>query len=491
VSTTAGDPGGSANPTTGPSPLSAEADAVAIAGAVQRGDVHPREVVAAAIERVEAANAELSFLIDECFERALESAETLDPSAPLAAVPVLVKDYFATVEGCRHSEGSAYLRDWTAPADSEYVARLRRAGAVILGVVSTPEFALLPTCEPRRYGVTRNPRALDRTTGGSSGASASAVASGAVPAAHGNDVGGSVRIPSSCCGTLGLKPTRGRNPLGPMQGDVAVGLFTEHAITRSARDSAAFLDATHGPAAGDPYAAPAPSASFRAAVEGPSRPLRIAVSRETPHGDPVAPECLAAVKHTVAALERLGHEIVEGAPSFDVEGTEVDFLDVVCAGIAASVDDWTVRLGRAPEPDELEPYTWQFVNRGRAHSGAELLGAVTRMQKATRQIAAFYEDVDLWLTPTLATLPVPLGHFEMEAGEDWEKILERDMRFAPFAWIQNVTGQPALSYPAHATEALIPVGVHFGARFGEEETLLALASDLEVALPPRPSAPGL
>jgi amidase len=468
--------------------LSGQADAVAIAEAVQRGDVHPREVVSAAIGRVEAANSELSFLIDECFEQALESSETLDPSAPLAGVPVLIKDYFATAEGCRHSDGSAYLRDWTATEDSEYVARLRRAGAVILGVVSSPEFALLPTCEPRRYGVTRNPRALDRTTGGSSGASASAVAAGAVPAAHGNDVGGSVRIPASCCGVIGLKPTRARNPLGPTHGDVANGLFTEHAITRSARDSAAFLDATHGPAAGDPYSAPPPAAPFIEAVEGSSRSLRIAVSTETPHGDRTAPECVAAVEQTVAALERLGHDIVEGAPSFDVEGVEIDFLDVVCAGIAASVDEWTVRLGRAPEHDELEPYTWQFVNRGRAHSGAELLGAITRLQRGTRQIAAFYEDVDLWLTPTLATLPVPLGHFEMETGDDWEKILERDMRFAPFAWIQNVTGQPALSYPAYATDEGVPVGVHFGARFGEEETLLALASDLELALPPQPSS---
>jgi amidase len=470
-------------------PLSGAADAVEIAAAVGSGEVHPREVVAAAIARIEAADAELSFLVDECFARGLEEAESLDPAAPLAGVPVLVKDHFATVEGCRLTEGSAYLRDWVAPADSEYVARLRRAGAVVLGMVASPEFALLPTCEPRRYGITRNPRALDRTTGGSSGASASAVASGAVPAAHGNDVGGSVRIPSSCCGTFGLKPTRGRNPLGPLHGDVSLGMFTENAITRSARDSAAFLDATHGPAPGDPYAAPLPPGSFASALEGPGRPLRIAVSTVTPHGDPVAPECAAAVEKTVAALEGLGHELVEGAPSFEVLGTEEDYLDIVCAAIAASIDEWTIRLGRAPERDELEPYTWQFVERGRARSGAEILGAVTRVQRATRQIGAFFDDVDLWLTPTLATLPVPLGHFDMAAGEDWEKYLLRDMRFAPFAWIQNVTGQPGMSYPAHATEDGIPVGVHFGGRLGEEATLLGLAADLETVLPAQPEVP--
>lgn len=461
-----------------------------MADAVRRGDVHPREVIAAAIERIQDADKELSFLTDECFERALQDAERLDPDGPLAGVPFLVKDHFATVEGCRMTEGSAFLRDWTAAADSEYVARLRRAGAVPLGMVSTPEFALLPTCEPRRYGVTRNPRALDRTTGGSSGASASAVASGAVPAAHGNDVGGSVRIPSSCCGTFGLKPTRGRNPLGPTHGDVSLGMFTENAITRSARDSAAFLDATHGPAAGDPYAAPQPFSSFVAAARESARPLRIAISTETPHGDAVAPECAAAVERTVAALEELGHQIVPGVPTFDVAGTEIDYLDIVCASIAAGIDDWTNRLGRAPEPDDLEPYTWQFVNRGRERSGAELLGALTRVQIASRQIAGFYEDVDLRLTPTLATLPVPLGHFDMAAGEDWEVFLERDMRFAPFGWIQNVTGQPAMSYPAHQTEEGIPVGVHFSARIGEEGTLLSLASDLEALLPPQPGSPG-
>ena len=458
---------------------------MAIARAVQAGDVHPREVIEAAIGRIEAANAELSFLVYERYAEALREAELVDRRAPLAGVPVLVKDFLATCQGCRYTEGSRYLREWVAPEDSEYVARLRRAGAVVVGIVSTPEMALMSTCEPRRYGVTRNPRAPGRTTGGSSGAGAAAVAAGAVPAAHGNDAGGSLRIPASCCGVIGLKPTRARNPLGPEYGDLGAGIWVEHVMTRSVRDSAAFLDATHGPAPGDPYAAPPPATPFAQALEA-RRPLRIAVSDTTPRGEAVEEQCATAVARTVEALEGLGHEVFPGAPKFDIDPVEDAYFALFCAGTAADVDHWTTRLGRAPEADELEPYTWGIVNRGRAVTGPQLLGALIRTQRAARDIAAFHADVDAWLTPTLATLPVPLGHFELGPGETADDVLDRDAKFTPFAWIANITGQPAISYPADATPEGIPVGVHFSARFGEEATLLALAAELETALSPQP-----
>jgi amidase len=460
-------------------------DAVAIARAVQAGDVHPREVIEAAIGRIEAANAEVSFLVYERYAEALREAESVDRRAPLAGVPVLVKDFLATCQGCRYTEGSRYLREWVAPEDSEYVARLRRAGAIVVGIVSTPEMALMSTCEPHRYGVTRNPHAPGRTTGGSSGAGAAAVAAGAVPAAHGNDAGGSLRIPASCCGVIGLKPTRARNPLGPEYGDLGAGIWVEHVMTRSVRDSAAFLDATHGPAPGDPYAAPPPAMPFAEAL-GARRPLRIAVSDTTPRGEPVEGQCATAVGRTVEALEALGHEVFPGSPKFDIDPVEDAYFALFCAGTAADVDHWTTRLGRAPEACELEPYTWGIVNRGRAVTGPQLLGALIRTQRAARDIAAFHADVDAWLTPTLATLPVPLGHFRIGPGETADDVLDRDAKFTPFAWIANITGQPAISYPAYATPEGIPVGVHFSGRFGDEATLLALAAELETALPPEP-----
>jgi amidase len=466
--------------------LTDQDDAVAIAAAVQEGEIHPREVIEAAIDRIEAANVDLSFLVFERYAEAMREAESVDRGAALAGVPVLVKDFLATCQGCRYTEGSRYLRDWVAPEDSAYVARLRRAGAVVVGIVSTPEMALKATCEPHRYGITRNPNAPGRTTGGSSGAGAAAVAAEAVPAAHGNDAGGSLRIPASCCGVIGLKPTRARNPLGPAFGDLGAGIWVEHVMTRSARDSAAFLDATHGPAPGDPYAAPPLAMTFADALGAPRRRLRIAVSDTTPRGEPVEGPCVTAVERTVAALEALGHHVFPGAPKFDIDAAEDAYFSLFCAGTAADVDYWTARLGRAPEEDELEPYTWGLVNRGRAVTAPQLLGALTCTQRAAREIAVFHSDVDLWLTPTLASLPVPLGHFEIGPGETADDVLDRDARFTPFAWIANITGQPAISYPAYATPEGIPVGVHFSGRFGDEATLLALVAELEPALPRQP-----
>jgi amidase len=469
-------------------PLTAAADATTIAAAVNAGEVHPREVVAAAIARTETADAQLGLLVEDRYEQALSEAESVGAGRPLAGVPILLKDFLATCAGARYTEGSWYLENWVAPQDSEYVTRLRRAGVVILGIARTPELAILSNCETLRYGTTLNPRAPGLTTGGSSGASAAAVAAGAVPAAHGNDAGGSLRIPASCCGVLGLKPTRGRNPLGPQFGELYGGIVAEHVITRSASDSAAFLDATHGPAPGDPYAAPAVPRLFRETVVTAPRRLRIAVRTTTPRGEEIDVRCARATTLAAEALERLGHYVVPGAPEFDVDTTEIAFFDAFCAGVAAHLDDLTEQLGRAPTEDELEPYTRGIVERGRATTGPRLFEALTRLHRSSRRIAAFFERIDVWLTPTLASLPVPLGHFEIGPGETAENVLDRDARFSPFAWIANVTGEPAFSYPSYATAESLPVGVHFLGRFGDEGTLLALAAELESVLPPRPAS---
>jgi amidase len=462
--------------------LTGDADAAETATAVRSGFVTAREVVEAAIVRAEAANRRLSFLVTERFEQAAEEAASLGAAGPLAGVPVLTKDFLATVAGLPQTEGSSFIREWIADHDSEYVARLRRAGAIVIGTTTTSEMALLSTCETARFGVTHNPAAPGRTTGGSSGGSASAVAARVVPAAHGSDAGGSIRIPASCCGLIGLKPTRARNPLGPDHGDVAAGLWVEHVLTRSVRDSALFLDVTHGPALGDPYAAPAPRGLFRDAVShAPSR-QRVAVTVDTLDGRKSAPECIRAVERTAAALVDLGHDVVEGAPCVEVRQAEADFFLLLCAGLAARVEMWSRRLGRQPCGDDLEPYTWGLLEKGRAVSGVQLLDAIDRLQHCARDVARFYEKVDIWLTPTLGTPPVPLGYFEIGDDETPDDVLDRDARFTPFLWIANMTGQPALSYPAYRDADGVPIGVQLSARVGDEETLLAVAAQLEQAI---------
>lgn len=459
--------------------LSSSADAVSTAAAVRAGDVSAADVVAAAIARIEEADHAYSFMVSERFERALEEAGEVDPRLPLAGVPVLTKDYLATVAGQPLTECSNFVPGWVPEEDCEYVARLKQAGAIVLGSVTTSEFAVLSCCEPHRYGVTVNPNAPDRTCGGSSGGSAVAVASGAVPVAHGSDVGGSIRMPAACCGVIGLKPTRGRNPLGPAFGDLCAGTWAEHVLSRSVRDSAAFLDATSGPAPGDPYQAPLPHRSFQEAAAQEPRRMRILVSPELPSGRALHPDSAAGLEKTAALLEELGHEVDEGNPEFDLAGAEPEFWTVVSAGLAARIAMWSERLGREPAEDDLEPMTWYMVERGRTCSGSELMAAITKVQLTSREIARFYETADVWLSPTVGIPPFPLGY--LDAGPDLsiEEVVERDCVFGAFTWLSNITGQPALSYPAHRTEDGVPIGIQLTGRFGEDNSVLGLAAALE------------
>ncbi|HKA51186.1 MAG TPA: amidase [Candidatus Dormibacteraeota bacterium] len=458
-------------------------DAVGMAQLVRRGDATPLELVTDAIARIERINPILNAVTRPLFDEARRAAAAVPRDAPLAGVPFLLKDLIAEQAGVPLTEGSDYLGNELVPErDSELVTRFRRAGLVVLGATSTPEFGILCTTEPRRFGACHNPWDIGRSTGGSSGGSAAAVASRMVAAAHANDGGGSIRIPASCCGLFGLKPTRGRISLAPVYGDVFTGLVTEHVVTVSVRDSAAILDAIAGAAPGDPFIIAPPERPYFAEVGGPCRPLRIGFSTRTPSGREVHGDCVDAIRRTVELLEELDHEVEEAVPSFDAAAMGRAFALLWSAGVAWTLDHWGRRLGRNPREADVEPLTWELAARGRAVSAAEYLMAVEDLQSESRMIAAFFESRDLWLTPTLAEPPLRLG--ELTSPEDDVSAPVRRMgRFSPFTHLANLTGLPAMSVPLHWNSEGIPIGLHFMGAMGAEGTLFRLAGQLEQACP--------
>lgn len=457
-------------------------DATALADLLRTGQLTPLELVETAIARIEALNPQLNAVVTAMFDEARATAQQTLPDSPLAGAPFLLKDLQAAYTGVPMSGGSRWLRAFAPNGDSELVNRYKRAGLIVVGKTNTPEFGLLPTTEPTLFGATKNPWDLTRTPGGSSGGSAAAVAAGLVPFAHANDGGGSIRIPAACCGVFGLKPTRGRNPLGPHFGDIYGGLIAEHAITRSVRDSAALLDATAGYDPGDPYIAPLPVRPFAEEVKLPPGRLRIAFSTQAPTGVPVQPDCIAAVEAAAKLCAELGHEVTEAAPQLHGEMLSNAFFTIWAAGCAWTIDSFQFAVGRPPTEDELEPLTQVLIAIGRKRSAPEYLLAVQTLQFFARRIAQFMEAYDLWLTPVLAEPPVPLGTFAPTA-DDAMAGMKRAATFAPFTALQNMTGQPAMSVPLHWNEAGLPIGVQFAARYGDEATLFRLAAQLEAACP--------
>jgi amidase len=404
------------------------------------------------------------------------------PEGPFRGVPFLLKDLQALYAGVRTTSGSRLLADFVAPIDSELVLRHKRAGLVVAGKTNTPELGILPVAEPALFGPARNPWDLDRTTGGSSGGSAAAVAAGLVPMAHGNDGGGSIRIPASCCGVFGLKPTRARITMAPLVGDVMNGLVIDHALTRSVRDSAALLDATHGPAPGDPYPAPPPARPFADEVGADPGRLRIAWTDRAPIGAEVHPDCRTAVRDAAMLCEELGHDVVEAAPPVSGEELYGAFLTVWTAGIASGVELVASVVGRAPSPELLEPLTLGLYREGSRVSAPRYLNAVAALQRMARAVAAFFLAHDLLLTPTLARPPVRIGELRPDEG-DPVAALRRAAEFVPFTGMFNATGQPAMSVPLFWNDAGLPIGVQFAARYGDEATLFRLAAQLEAARP--------
>ncbi|WP_441245314.1 amidase [Kitasatospora sp. McL0602] len=464
------------------------------AGLVARGEITARELLRAAIERVERYDTDVNAVVIRHFEQALAAASAA-PAAekdrgPLHGLPFLLKDLGPSLGGIEATAGSAFLAGFVPAADSELGLRFRAAGLQVFGKTNTAEFGVLPTTEPAYHGATRNPWDLNRSSGGSSGGAAAAVAAGLVPVAHASDAGGSIRIPAGVCGVFGMKPTRARTPLGPAVGDLMNGMASEHVVTRSVRDSAAVLDAIAGPALGDPYPAPpgptspgptspGPASYAAAAAVDPARPLRVAVSTRPALGTLDAAS-LAAVRHAAELCAALGHEVVEAAPPVGFADLVDPFLDIWAAGVSSAVIASAGLLGRRPEPGDIEPLTWLLYEQGQRLGAAHYLLSVGHLQRAARALAAFQEDYDVLLTPTTAWVAPPLGTFAVGTPEQQ---LRRAVEFVHETPLANLTGQPAMSVPLYWTDDGLPVGVHFTGRFGDEAGLFSLAGQLERAAP--------
>ena len=487
-------------------------DGLALAALVRDRAIDPLVLVEAAIDRIAALNPQLNAVIHTVYDRARAVAAAPLPEGPFQGVPFLLKDLVVFDAGVPTRSGSRFLRDFVPDHDSEIVRRYKASGAVILGKTNTPEYGLMPVTEPELFGLTPNPWDLTRNAGGSSGGSAAAVAARIVPLAHGNDGGGSIRIPASCCGVFGFKPSRGRNPLGPDMGEAWQGLACDHVLTRSVRDSAAMLDATAGPDIGAPYYAPPPERPFLAEVEVDPGTLRIAFTA-APFlpSDKVHADCVRALEAAVALCRDLGHEVVEAKPTIDGEAFARAFMTMVCGETRAVIAEAEALSGRKATPREFEPITWALALLGERISAAEFAQAVHVLTQSSRQVGPFFADYDLLMTPTMAEPPIPNGALSLKGAESWaldvlgafraggvlrtfdaiDLGIERVLGVIPFAPLFNATGQPAMSVPLHWSRAGLPIGIHFAGRYADEGTLFRLAGQLERAQPWFDRAPPL
>jgi len=463
-------------------------DACALASLVRDGLASPTELVEDAITRIEKLDPQLNAVIRPRFDEARREAAGGLPDGPFRGVPIVLKDLLCDGEGEEIHYGMRALKEarYVARTDQELRRRFRQAGFVVVGRTNAPELGILPTTEPVAYGPTRNPWDTSRSTGGSSGGSAAAVASGMVPVAHANDGGGSIRIPASACGLVGLKPTRARVSLAPEFGDVMGGLVCELAVTRTVRDTAAVLDAVAGAVPGDPYVAPPPLRPYADDVGADPGRLRIGVQTDAFGGvSTTHPDCVAAVDATASLLASLGHA---------VDTTHIDALDdptfvssfvlVWSAGVAYDLDHyWPAHLGRPIAHDDVEPLTWALADVARGADAGAFLAARQQLQTVGRAMGAWHASgFDLLLTPTIAEPPPPLGEFDSPPDNPLHGLF-RAAALVPFTPVFNATGQPAISLPVHWNAAGLPIGVQLVAPLGREDLLIRVAAQLEEAAP--------
>ena len=458
-------------------------DATAQAELVRSGEVKPVELVEAAIARIERIDPALNAVIHHRFERARDEAAAGPPDGPFRGVPFLLKDLFTDSEGDPAHNGMQALRDAgnIGRTDAWLVTRHRKAGFVITGRTNTPEMGLLPTTEPLAHGPTHNPWDLAHSPGGSSGGSGAAVAAGLVAVAHATDGGGSIRIPSSMCGCVGLKVSRGRITMGPDRDES--GVSVGHVISRSVRDSAGVLDATHGPGPGDMVIAPAPTRPYAEEVGADPGRLRIGLLASNPQGA-LHPDCETAVLGAAALLESLGHHVEDAhPPALDGGEMVTQFAARWCANAALGVAAAGAQVGRTLGAGDVEPMTWLMAEFGRGFSAVDLAAAIAASARFTRAVGLWFADGwDLLLTPTLSQPPMRLG--EIVAGDgDVLEVLAKAGPYAAFTSSFNVTGQPAISLPLHWNEAGLPIGIQLVAGYGREDLLFRVAGQLEQAAP--------
>jgi amidase len=457
-------------------------DGLGLAALVARREVSPSELVEAAIAVIERHNGALNAVVFKAYDEARRAADRPLPGGPFRGVPFLVKDLGVRVAGWPCSAGSLFGEPGPAAADSVLVARYREAGAVLLGATNTPEFGIPGVTHSRRLGLCKNPWDPARTPGGSSGGAAAAVASGMVPIAHGSDGLGSIRIPAACCGLVGLKPTRDRNPADPGGAWRAAGLVADHIVCRSVRDSAAMLDATGAPQTAGPFAPPPKAGPYVDELTRSPGRLRIRWSSRTATGRPIDGEIEQALVRTAELLAALGHDVSPGDLGIDQLPMYLAARTVLAADFASQLAQVVARVGREPGHDELGPLARRSYEAGKQVTGAEALTALQRMRAACWQILERFTELDVFVTPVLGTLPPPTADLDPVDG-DLSTFDRRTAASFPFTPPFNMTGQPSISLPLWQSPSGLPIGMMFTARYADEATLFRLAAQLEQAQP--------
>ena len=459
-----------------------EYDGVGLAELVAKKAVTPGELVEAAIERIEDHNPTLNAVVYKGFDDARRWATEPLPDGPFKGVPFLIKDLGMPVAGWPRSSGSKFARDVVDTEDGGLTARYRAAGVIPLGKTNTPEYGITGTTESAHLGPCRNPWNPKHIAGGSSGGSASAVAAGIVPMAHASDGLGSIRIPAACCGLVGLKVTRDRNPNLPDGYDYAFGNVVDHIVSRTVRDSAVMLDATGYAEPGSPYPAPAKARPYAEEILASPGRLRIAWSSETPNGRPIDPEVQAALERTAALLKGLGHEVIERGLGIDYRALYASRGPAAGANFAAGMQRLIDEIGREPEPDELEPLTWAILKGGRRQEGAAVMRSLQETRMLNYRTLAAFEDIDVYLCPVMGT-PVPEIGFIDPVNLEPREVNKRQGRTYPFTPPFNYSGQPSLSLPLETDANGLPIGMMFTAKYADEATLFRLAAQLEKEAP--------
>ena len=460
-----------------------EYDGLGLAQLVRDGQVSPPELASCMAALIHQWNPHINAVL-EVFADADAIVAAPPGHATFSGVPFLIKDLVIQAEGRLCEMGSRLAAGLVAPADSDLMTRFREAGLLTLGRTPTPEMGYNVATETLQAGICRNPWDLSRSPGGSSGGAAAVVAAGIVPLAHANDGGGSIRIPAACCGLVGLKPTRGRVPIGPGAAEGLNGFGIEFAVTRTVRDAAALLDSVQGPGVGDPYIIPPPRQSYGLCLQQAPGPLRIGFSTQAWSGVPVDPEIRTALLDIARSCEALGHQVDEASPALDADAFARANTDLWSASIAHWVEDICSATGRPADHSTLEQATLAVYEHGMSLSAVDLFHADDVFNRVNRDFGRFFSDYDVLLTPTTAQLPWLIGQQASEGGNytarSWT---DHVFSVAPFTAVFNCTGQPAISLPLRRSQSGLPIGIQFAAAYGREDLLLSLAALFEQVMP--------